>query len=68
MCGTFGSGLVDFLGLCADTHFSEAVHVAHRGYSWTAPSFTAHHAARISNAYHRELSDQRRTEFVARTE
>ena len=25
-------------------------------YSWTAPSFTAHHAARISNAYHREAA------------
>ena len=34
MCGTFGSGLADFLGLCADTYFSDAVHAAHHGYSW----------------------------------
>ena len=54
--GTFSPGLCDFIALCADTHFEDAVHHSHLGYSWTAPSFTAHHAMRISTAFHKGMA------------
>ena len=56
LCGTFSPGLVSFIALCAMTHFDDAVHHSHFGYSWTAPSFTAHHALRISTAIHKALA------------
>ena len=56
LCGTFSPGLVSFIALCAMNHFDDAVHHSHFGYSWTAPSFTAHHALRISTAIHKALA------------
>ena len=58
LCGTFSDGLLDFMDACAEQHNDNQINPAYRGYSWTAPTFTAHHALQISTAFHKGMAKE----------